>query len=81
MLIYSEQTTDFDKQHAYRNPRFWSGEIEKFDEVLIVGDFPEIEKAYKEADKKVTVKELPQKAKPAAKKAKPPANPTSGDAA
>ncbi len=56
-LIYTEQTSDFKKGNQYRNPRYWSGEVEaaKGDDVEVIGDFPKIVEAYEGIGAKVKV--------------------------
>jgi len=64
MLVYSAQTDNFEKGFRYRNPSFWAGEVEKLksgeDAIKIIGEYPNIKKAYEAADIKVTVETLKQ---------------------
>ena len=46
-LIYSQQASDFIEGRAYSNPRFFSTARSDVSRVLIVGDWPRIEAAYK----------------------------------
>lgn len=46
-LIYSQQSSDFIEGRAYSNPRFFSTPRGDVSKVLIVGDWPKIEAAYK----------------------------------
>lgn len=45
-LIYSRQASDFVEGKAYSNPRFFSTPREGVSKVFIVGDYPNIRKAY-----------------------------------
>lgn len=45
-LIYSQQSSDFDKSKAYANPRFFTTPRHDVSRVFIVGDWPEIVAAY-----------------------------------
>ena len=45
-LIYSQQSSDFDKSKAYANPRFFTTPRHDVGRVFIVGDWPEIVAAY-----------------------------------
>ncbi|HET9160471.1 MAG TPA: hypothetical protein VFN88_07645 [Caulobacteraceae bacterium] len=46
-LVYSRQKSDFVEGRAYANPRFFSRPREGVTKVLLVGDWPAIEAAYK----------------------------------
>lgn len=45
-LIYSQQSTGFDKSRAYSNPRFFTTPRHDVAKVFIVGDWPQIVAAY-----------------------------------
>jgi hypothetical protein len=45
-LVYSQQSSDFDKSKAYSNPRFFTTPRHDVGKVFIVGDWPEIVAAY-----------------------------------
>jgi len=45
-LVYSQQSSDFDKSKAYANPRFFTTPRQDVGRVFIVGDWPEIVAAY-----------------------------------
>lgn len=54
-LIYTTRTKGFEPGKKYRNPRFFAGPEKGTAAVIIEGNWPEVEKAYKaiEADVKV----------------------------
>lgn len=58
-VIYSTQTSGFEAGAEYRNPRFFRAPLGKPDLVKVVGEWPEVVKAYRaigvevEADERV----------------------------
>ena len=62
-LVYSTQKTDFQKDRAYSNPRFFIGHArDGFDKVIVVGNWPEVVAAYKKAGVEVEVVKGPKMA-------------------
>jgi len=62
-LVYSTQKTDFQKDRAYSNPRFFTGHArDGFDKVIVVGNWPEVVAAYKKAGVEVEVVKGPKMA-------------------
>lgn len=71
-LIYSQTHHAAEEGHERRNPRFFAGPEEGAKEVLIVGDWPNIVKAYEAADVAVRrVDPLPPKPAPLAPPERP----------
>lgn len=54
-LVYSAQKSDFEPGKRYANPRFFSAVREGVSRVVVVGDWPEVVRAYEAADVPVTV--------------------------
>jgi len=58
-LIYTNQLEGFEPGKRYRDARLFRGVERDATEVVVVGDFPEIVKAYEDAGVDVAVKEAP----------------------
>lgn len=56
-LIYSAQKSDFDPQKRYRNPEHFERPEAGVTSVLVVGEWPNVVDAYKDAGAEVVVKE------------------------
>lgn len=69
-LIYTTRTKGFDPGKKYRNPRFFAGPEKGTTGVIIEGNWPEVEKAYKDIDVDVQVVEVKAK-EPASKEEEP----------
>ena len=54
-LVYSAQKTDFEPGKRYANPRFFSAVREGVSRVTVIGDWPDVVKAYEAAGVPVTV--------------------------
>ncbi|WP_295966466.1 hypothetical protein [uncultured Bartonella sp.] len=48
-LIYSTQDSGFNKDVRYENPKYFKGQVTQSNGVLVIGDWPEVVKAYKTA--------------------------------
>lgn len=48
-LIYSTQESGFDPNIRYENPQYFNGRITPSDGVLVIGDWPDVVKAYEAA--------------------------------
>jgi hypothetical protein len=54
-LVYSAQKTDFEPGKRYANPRFFSAVREGVSRVTVIGDWPDVVKAYEAVGVPVTV--------------------------
>lgn len=54
-LIYSAQRTDFEPGRRYANPRFFSAVREGVSRVTVIGDWPDVVRAYEAAGVPVSV--------------------------
>lgn len=77
-IIYSAQRRNFEPGRVYHNPKYFDGRISKHaTSVLIIGDWPEVEEAYRAAEIPVrryhSGRSLPEKQRP------DPINPGSDD--
>lgn len=76
-LIYSTQATNYAKGRAYSNPRFFSTPRQDVSKVLLVGEWPNIRKAYEALNipvERVDVEAVTELPAEAAAKAAPPAD-------
>ena len=48
-LIYSTQDSGFNKDVRYENPKYFKGQVTPSNGILVIGDWPEVVKAYKTA--------------------------------
>ena len=48
-LIYSAQESGFDPNCRYENPHYFDGKVTPSKGVLVIGDWPKVVKAYKDA--------------------------------
>lgn len=54
-IVYTTQTTGFDKGLSYRNPRYFDRVESGAEQVTIVGDWPVVAEAYEKAGIKVEI--------------------------
>lgn len=48
-LIYSAQESGFDPNYRYENPLYFNGNVTPSNGILVIGDWPKVVKAYKDA--------------------------------